>query len=98
MKEAIVILVVIAIILALTAVRYRKQIASVLHIWRSLKSMRNQMKERTENTKREESIPAGALVNCAKCGKWVAERAAISLRGGTSYCSTACMEKTANTR
>ncbi len=98
MKEAIVILIVIAIILALTAVRYRKQIASVLHIWRSLKSMRNQMKQGSDTAKREESIPEGALVNCAKCRKWVPESRAINLRGGTFYCSTACLETTSNTR
>ncbi len=98
MKEAIFILIVFAVILALTAVRYRKQIAGVLHIWRTLKSVRNQVKQGSETAKRDESIPAGALVNCAKCGKWVPENGAISLRGGTFYCSTACLEKTANTR
>ncbi len=98
MKEALVILIVLAIILALTAVRYRKQIASVLHIWRSLAAMRRQMKQGREASDPAESIPDGALVNCAKCRKWVPENRAINLRGGTFYCSTACLETTANTR
>jgi hypothetical protein len=90
MKEAFFILFVIAVILGLTAVRYRKQIAAMLHIWRSLKSMRDQVKER--QVRPQEATPAGPLVNCAKCGTWVPEQKAIQLRGGTFYCSSSCLE------
>ncbi|HUS00019.1 MAG TPA: hypothetical protein VMZ26_18290 [Pyrinomonadaceae bacterium] len=90
MKEAFFILLVIAVLLALTAIRYRRQIAAMLHIWRSLKSMRDQVKER--RVPPQENIPAGPLVNCAKCRSWVPEREAIQLRGGTFYCSSACLE------
>ena len=90
MKEAFFILLVFAVILGLTAIRYRKQIVTMLHIWRSLKSMRDQVKEKQVRPK--ESIPAGQLVNCAKCGTWVPEQKAIQLRGGTFYCSSSCLE------
>ncbi len=90
MKEAVFILLIIAVILVLTAIRYRRQIGAMLHIWRSLKSMRGQMK--TGQMKPEEKIPAGPLVNCAKCGTWVPEQRAIKLRGGTFYCSSSCLE------
>ena len=90
MKEAFFILLIIAVLLGLTAIRYRKQIAAMLHIWRSLKSMRDQVKEK--QVRPQDSIRAGPLVNCAKCGAWVPEQKAIQLRGGTFYCSSACLE------
>ncbi|MEO8573925.1 MAG: hypothetical protein ABI481_08140 [Pyrinomonadaceae bacterium] len=90
MKEAFFTLIVIAILLGLTAIRYRRQIAAMLHIWRSLKSMRDQAKEK--QVRPQDSIPAGPLVNCAKCGTWVPEQKAIQLRGGTFYCSSSCLE------
>jgi hypothetical protein len=90
MKEAFFILLIIAVLVGLTAIRYRKQIAAVLHIWRSLKSVREQVREK--QVQPQGSIPAGPLVNCAKCGAWVPEQKAIQLRGGTFYCSSACLE------
>jgi len=90
MKEAFFILLVIAVILALTAIRYRRQIVGVIQIWRSLNSMRAQVKEKQESA--EDTISSGPLVNCAKCGTWVPEQKAIKLRGGVVYCSTSCME------
>ena len=96
MREAFFILLVIAVILVLTAIRYRRQIGAMLHIWRSLKSMRAQMKE--GQTKPDEQTTAGPLVNCAKCGTWVPEQRAIKLRGGTSYCSSSCLESAVTVR
>lgn len=95
MKEALIILLVLAVIVVLTAVRYRKQIATALHIWRSFKKVREQIKNTQETAKPVESAST-PLVNCARCGTWIPETRAIRLRGGTNYCSTACLEKTAN--
>lgn len=91
MKEALVILFVIAVLLALTAVRYRRQIVGMIHIWRSLKSARDEIRGKTERD-RGEPLPVGKLVNCAKCGTWVPEGRAISLRGRIYYCSSKCLE------
>lgn len=96
MKEAFFILIVFAVILVLTAIRYRRQIAGMLHIWRSLKAVRQQMK--AKDTSPGESKASGPLVNCAKCGTWIPEESAIQLRGGTNYCSAACLEKTSAAR
>ena len=92
MREAFVILIVIAVLLGLTAIRYRKQIAAMIHIWRSLKSMRQQAQRQVQPEKAEE---LGSLVSCAKCGTWVPEQRAIKLRGGIVYCSSNCLETAA---
>lgn len=95
MREALFILLIIGGILALTAYRYRKQIATMLHIWRSLKAVRQQVKQKAPPV---ESKTSGRLVNCAKCGTWIPEERAIELRGGTQYCSAACLETTSAAR
>lgn len=98
MKEALVILFVLAVLLILTAIRYRKQIAAVMQIWRSLQSMRQQVKQKTNQVGNENTVAGGPLVNCARCGTWVPEQNAIKLRGGIIYCSSACLETTGQAR
>ena len=93
MKEAFVILVVIAVLLALTAVKYRRQIVGAIQIWRSMKDFRAQLNQQRPQTPPEpKTVNAGKLVNCAKCGTWVPEQRAIKLRNGTYFCSSACVE------
>jgi hypothetical protein len=99
MKEALFILLVFGVILVLTAVRYRRQIAGMMQIWRSLKAMRQQIKQKQGRDDIEpERVAAGKLVNCSGCGTWVPESRAIGLRGGIFYCSSACLETTSNAR
>ncbi|HVF29445.1 MAG TPA: hypothetical protein VNA22_00685 [Pyrinomonadaceae bacterium] len=99
MKEALFILVVLAVIVVLTAIRYRRQISGMLQIWRTLKSVRQQMKDGRGATPDEPApAAAGPLVNCARCGTWVPENRAINLRGGVFYCSSTCLETTASVR
>ena len=92
MREAIVILAVIAILLLLTAVRYRKQIAAGIQIWRSMKAMHDQLNQRSAKAVEPTPVNSGKLVNCAKCGTWVPEERAIKLKGGIYFCSSVCVE------
>ena len=98
MKEAILILGVLLVIVVLTAIRYRKQIAAVMQIWRSLRSVKEQFKQKQEQVGEQKSVSGGPLVNCARCGTWVPEQRAIKLRGGVIYCSTECLETTGKVR
>ena len=93
MREAIFILIIIAVLLGLTAIRYRKQIVTMMQIWRSLKAMRQHSTQK--QVPREVPEQIGPLVNCAKCGTWVPEQRAIKLRGGIFYCSSNCLETAA---
>ena len=95
MKEFFFILLVIAVLLAFTAFRYRKQIAAVYKIWTLLRGGQGggsigRMNEAAD-------IEKGPLVNCAKCGDWVPETTAIRLGTRVFYCSSACLEKAATT-
>ena len=95
MKEALVILAVIAVLLGLTAVRYRRQIAGMLQVWRMLRSMRQQIKDGARNAAPPEPIAEGPLVSCSRCRAWVPQDRAIKLGRSTFYCSSACVEKAA---
>ncbi len=94
MREVFFVLLVIAVILVLTAYRYRAQIASVYRFWKVLRDIRLQGTNANEINTADESTK-GPLVNCAKCGIWIPESNAIKLGARIFYCSAECVEKTA---
>ena len=93
MKEALFILVVIGVLLAFTAIRYRRQIAAFIQFWNMLKAAQKNGPRSEINGSAE--VEKGPLVNCAKCGTWISESKAIRLGTRIFYCSSACMEKAA---
>lgn len=97
MREALVILFVIAVLLALTAFRYRRQIAAMLHVWRMFKTMRQASRPVEKRIENSEKSDSSRLVNCSKCGTWAPETTAIKL-GGTYFCSAACLESKVGAR
>ena len=86
MKEAFLILGVIVILLALTAIRYRRQIAGMIGLAKMLKEVKTSAQARSVPG---ESATGVALVNCSTCEVWVPENKA-SKRGNVYYCSEAC--------
>jgi formylmethanofuran dehydrogenase subunit E len=86
MREAFFILFVIVVLLALTAVRYRKQIANVIGVARMLKDVKDQA---TTSTTLKGEQPSVQLVSCAKCGVWVPQTKALT-KSGKVYCSNDC--------
>jgi len=94
MKEAIFIIFVVFLLAALTAVRYRKQIAGMIGIARMLKETKRAVTQR--GTKNIAAEPVGIpLVNCSKCGVWVPRTKAIKMRD-VYYCSESCLAASAN--
>ena len=90
MKEALFILLVLMVLAAITAFRYRRQIKAVMHFWRTLQTMRQP--GQGNNRIQDQPAFAGQLVNCPKCGTWVPEEKAMKLGRSASYCSTKCLE------
>ena len=89
-KEALFILLVIVALLALTAVRYRKQIAGMIGFARLLKEAKQNFAQGSNNIRgtAEKSVP---LVNCSKCGVWVPQNKARKI-GNDFYCSDECLK------
>jgi hypothetical protein len=90
MKEAFFILLIVAVLFGLTAFRYRRQIRTVLGVWRMLSSARSGMANR--EVEGERATAPGKLVSCAKCSTWVPEGRAIRVPPNIYYCSRACLE------
>ncbi|MBK7393330.1 MAG: hypothetical protein IPI64_08520 [Chloracidobacterium sp.] len=89
MREIFVILFVILVLLGLTALRYRKQIAGILGLARALKDAKDAVgQSRTISSDDATSIP---LVNCSKCGVWVPQNKARKI-GEIFYCSDECVQ------
>ncbi len=74
MKEAFFILFVVALLAALTAVRYRKQISGMIGLAKVLKEAKDNIgQSRSLQGEKQASVQ---LVNCAKCGVWVPQNKA----------------------
>src|SRR5688500_19107076 len=88
MREAIIILLVIAVLVGLTAIRYRKQIKGMIGLARTLKELKEGAKLNGPAKKTNSSV---ALVNCARCGVWIPQDRALRLKNQT-YCSRVCQK------
>jgi hypothetical protein len=95
MREVFFILIVVGLLLAFTAFRYRKQLLGVYQVWQMLKQAGAQGRKSREEINTANETETGPLVNCAKCGTWVPESRAIKLGARMFYCSTACVERSA---
>ena len=47
-------------------------------------------------TSPKKTAAGGKLLRCAACGTWMPASRAVSLRGGATYCSHACLERAAD--
>jgi hypothetical protein len=95
-REAFFILLVIAVLAALTAYRYRRQIRTMREFWRMAKEMRQMHTAVRREVEEAKPVETGKLVNCSKCGTWVPEIRAIRLGRSSVYCSSKCLEKSAH--
>lgn len=87
MRELLVILAVVLVLLALTAVKYRRQIAGLIGVARMLKDAKDAVRH---GSIEGDAAPSVQLVNCAKCGVWVPQDQARKIREGYFYCSDEC--------
>jgi hypothetical protein len=89
MREFTFILIVVLLLLTLTAIRYRKQIAGLIGVARMLKDAKDAVRQ---TSIRGEEAPSVQLVNCAKCGVWVPQDKAVKIADGYFYCSDECVK------
>ena len=93
MRETLFILAILAVLLGLTAYRYRKQLVFAIQVWRTLKGVRDiQSKQQNVSQLDQEPQSKGELVNCSRCGKWTPVTTAIKFGPTIYYCSTKCVQ------
>jgi len=98
MREVFFILVVVFILLALTAFRYRKQLVAAHRIWQMLRGTApGTFPVNNVPTKKPTNEPV-PLVKCTRCGTWTPLDRSIKLGQSIYYCSSNCMENKAVSR
>ena len=90
MREALIILAVLLIILALTAFKYRKQIKSIVGVSRMIRNAA--AGNMPQQPRIDEPVNSGKLVNCTRCGTWVPEGRAIKFGTSTYFCTDECLQ------
>jgi hypothetical protein len=93
MREALLILGVVVILFALTAIRYRRQIYGIIGIARMLKEAKDGIAA-GPNQIRNGKEKGDSLVNCSKCGVWVPRNRASRV-GDTFLCLSECVKTAA---
>lgn len=71
MKELFFILAVVAILLGLSLIRYRKQIVAAITFYKQIQQARERMISSGGKVVRSDGGQGIQLVKCTKCGKWV---------------------------
>jgi hypothetical protein len=89
MREAFVILVAVAILAALTAIKYRRQIVSLIGFYRQVQAMREGIKGTGGRTIREAPDHGIQLVKCEGCNRWIPQTSAMVI-GGKTFCRDKC--------
>ena len=89
MKEAVFIILAIAVLLGLTAVRYRRQIVAFISFYKQLKAVRTNFRENTAS-KNQGDVTGIQLVKCSRCGKWIPETE-VSGSGSHPVCRSGCV-------
>ena len=92
----LIILVLLLVLAAIIAVRFRRQITMGIQIFQMLRQLRSQVKPREKTIEKQADNKNQALVRCARCGTWTPQATALNLRSKIFYCSPKCMEKAVN--
>jgi hypothetical protein len=95
MKEAIFILLVVAVLFAISLIRYRRQITAAIRIYRLLKGQASGPAQINEKIKDKPESGATELVSCARCGRWVSRTDTVRMSGGLALCSLECEGRSA---
>ncbi|HYJ90313.1 MAG TPA: hypothetical protein VEV84_03320 [Pyrinomonadaceae bacterium] len=93
MREVVFILIVIAVLLALTAIKYRRQIVTLITFWKQFQAARARLQQSANTQRPIESDRGIGLVNCARCGKWIPENEARRHSPTTFICVNGCLSK-----
>ncbi|HNQ16385.1 MAG TPA: hypothetical protein PKM58_12525 [Pyrinomonadaceae bacterium] len=99
MRELFVILIVAAVLLLLTAIRYRRQIFAVIRFWRTMRAMKSGPASGGGSQIPPKRDPADVeLVRCSHCNAWKPRAESLKFSRGNFYCSSECVNAAMNVR
>lgn len=91
----IILLILLLILVAFVAVRYRRQLQTARQMYLLYKRMRQAGNQPEKQINQKASDKSTPLVRCERCATWIPQSEALKLRSKFTYCSTKCMEKAA---
>jgi hypothetical protein len=103
-REFFFILIVLLLLLAITAIRYRKQIKAAIEVYKLIKAKDQSMRNANITEKSAGGNKAGIagsrrqiteMVNCIGCGKWMPAESAVAVGQGLYFCSNKCLKSRA---
>jgi hypothetical protein len=89
MTKALIILLAVALLVVLTAIRYRRQIVGLISFYRQVKAIRAGISVKGKDAILNDDRTGIRLLKCARCGKWIPKNESRDL-GGQTVCSQAC--------
>ena len=93
MREALFIVVVIGVLLCLTAIKYRRQIVTMIEFYKHLKSAQSRLREPGSRRPNIDAVQGIQLIKCSRCGKWIPQSEAIG-DVAKPVCRTGCESAT----
>jgi len=76
MRDALFILIVIAVLLCLTAIKYRKQIVTMIEFYKQVKSVPTRLRDPSPRQPNIEGSQGIQLIKCSRCAKWIPQHEA----------------------
>jgi hypothetical protein len=77
MREAFFILVVIAVLLCWTAIKYRRQIVTMIEFYKHVKAAQSKLRDTGSPRPNLDSVQGIQLIKCSRCGKWIPQSEAM---------------------
>jgi hypothetical protein len=77
MREALFIFIVIGLLLCWTAIKYRRQIVSIIEFYKQVKAVRSKLQQTRNGPPNIDGARGIQLIKCSRCGKWVPQSEAV---------------------
>jgi hypothetical protein len=71
MKESLFILAVIALLFLFTALKYRRELRSIIEFYKEIKRVRSNIRSQQRPARDLHNNDGIQLIKCERCGKWV---------------------------
>jgi len=77
MRDALFILVVMVILLALTAIKYRRQVIAMVQFYKQVKAVQTKMNQTGIGRSQVDGDRGIQLIKCSRCQKWIPQTEAM---------------------
>ena len=77
MREALFILIVVGVLSVWTAIKYRRQIVTMIELYKHVKAAQSKLRDPGTSRSNLDGVQGIQLIKCARCGKWIPQSEAM---------------------